>query len=121
MESPDSTEQHDLLDLPPLDSKVLETVRSDPELKIKPARLASELGISIEDATAELCGLLRAVGSTATFTFETVELELPDSSNTSSAKSSKFVTSTMVFQFPPDFEKRARSRVCADFVVKKTS
>jgi len=86
-------------DAPPLDTKILESVRRAPDLKIRPARLASELGISIEDATAELCGLLRAVGSTATFTFEVLETSI----NTSRT------TTTMVFQFPNDFERKAYS------------
>ena len=48
--------------LPPLDERVISVVRAAPDHTLRPARLASELGISVEDATAELCGLLRAVG-----------------------------------------------------------
>ena len=44
---------------------------------VRPAQLVSSLGLSIEDATRELCGLLSAVGGGedgASFVFEKVEL-----------------------------------------------
>lgn len=76
---------------------------------IRPAQLVSSIGLSIEDATRELCGLLSAVGGGedgASFVFESVQL--PDSPSAA-------VTS-MVFTFPHDFEKRAlRHRSNADF------
>ena len=93
------------VNLPPLDKRVLAAVRRIPDLRIKPARLASELGLSIEDATAELCGLLRAVGSSATFVFESVSA----GTNTGIEGTKKMETMTMVFQFPPDFEQKANS------------
>ena len=93
------------VDLPPLDKRVLAAVRRIPDLRIKPARLASELGLSIEDATAELCGLLRAVGSSATFVFESVSA----GTNKGIEGTKKMETMTMVFQFPPDFEQKANS------------
>mmetsp|Transcript_8370 Transcript_8370/g.12574 ORF Transcript_8370/g.12574 Transcript_8370/m.12574 type:complete len:583 (+) Transcript_8370:37-1785(+) len=75
---------------------------------VRPAQLVSSLGLSIEDATRELCGLLAAVGGGedgASFVFEKVEL--PDSAA---------ATTSMVFTFPHDFEKRAlRHRRNADF------
>uniref|UniRef100_A0A7S2LYC4 Uncharacterized protein n=1 Tax=Skeletonema marinoi TaxID=267567 RepID=A0A7S2LYC4_9STRA len=74
---------------------------------VRPAQLVSSLGLSIEDATRELCGLLSAVGGGedgASFVFEKVEL--PDSG----------AATSMVFTFPHDFEKRAlRHRRNADF------
>jgi len=74
---------------------------------VRPAQLVSSLGLSIEDATRELCGLLAAVGGGedgASFVFEKVEL--PDSA----------AATSMVFTFPHDFEKRAlRHRRNADF------
>jgi len=90
----------------PLDQRILEIVKACPkndnnEYTAKPARLSAELGISIEDATAELCGLLAAVGGGhdgASFVFETTKSE--------SAAAS---TMTMVFHFPPDFAQRAKS------------
>ncbi len=89
-------EQQDFLDSSPLDLRVLEAVKGVPDHKIKPAVLASRLGISIEDASAELCGLLRAVGSSATFSFESIDV--PGGT-----------TTTMVFHFPIDFEQKAQS------------
>ena len=80
---------------PPLDERVLSIIRSCKHLTIRPARVASELGISVNDACAELCGLMGAVGgghNGASFAFERVEKGPP----------------TMVFTFPNDFEKRAR-------------
>ena len=105
MEVTDEIQEQNLLNSPPLDIRVLEAVKSCRDLKIKPARLASELGISIEDASAELCGLLRAVGSTATFTFETVGVP----TRTEQTNDIEITTTTMVFQFPPDFEQKAQS------------
>lgn len=73
---------------------------------VRPAQLVSSLGLSIEDATRELCGLLSAVGGGedgASFVFEKVELPAAAPSM------------SMVFTFPHDFEKRAlRHRRNAD-------
>lgn len=85
-------QQHYDPNLPPLDERILTLVREAPNLTIRPARLTSELGLSIEDSSAELCGLMSAVGPTATFRFETVADAL-----------------TMEFTFPKDFERRARN------------
>ena len=62
---------------PPLDERILSAVRlskrdADGLRRVAPARLSSELGLSVEDATRELCGLLAAVGGTAGFAFERV-------------------------------------------------
>lgn len=78
-----------------LDKRVLDSISKCPDYKIKPAILASDVGISIEDANAELCGLLQAVGPTATFQFETIKNE--------EAKD----TVVMVFRFPSDFRSKA--------------
>ena len=104
----DDEAEHDMSEDPnatPLDQRILELVTScekSPEgfYRIKPARLSAELGISVEDATAELCGLLATVGGGhdgASFSFETV----PGAENGPSK------TMTMVFSFPPDVQKRA--------------
>lgn len=79
----------------PLRTQILRIVRSSPEYTIRPARLAQELGISVTDASAELCGLLQAVGEGSSFSFEkTTDGRVP----------------TMVFTFPPDFERKALAK-----------
>lgn len=93
-----SIDQEDI-DAPPLDQQILDIVRTcknGADFVVRPARLSAELGISVEDATAELCGLLAAVGGGhegASFTFSTENK-----------------VSTMVFVFPADFESRAKQR-----------
>ncbi|KAL7509726.1 hypothetical protein ACHAXN_006692 [Cyclotella atomus] len=87
-----------------LDQRILQLVHQCPlndsnQHVIRPAYLASQLGLSLDDATSELCGLMSAVGGGedgASFVFEKVET--PDAS-----------TMTMVFTFPSDFEARALS------------
>ena len=113
----DNTHEEEEIDAnaTPLDRKIMELVTSSDTNKdstdrrgfytIKPARLSAELGISVEDATAELCGLLAACGgghNGASFAFETVKSNADET--TTSSKSS---TMTMVFHFPPDVEYRA--------------
>ena len=79
----------------PLRTQLLQVVRSSPNCTIRPARLAQELGISVTDASAELCGLLQAVGEGSSFSFErTLDGRVP----------------TMVFTFPPDFERKALAK-----------
>lgn len=89
----------------PLDLRVIHAVRSaavcdeSGMLCIRPARLASELGeLSVNDACAELCGLMAAVGQEASFTFE--DIAVGEESTTQKQK-------VMVFRFPPNFEKLA--------------
>ena len=67
---------------PPLDERILSVVRRAKKeadgsglRRITPAHLSSELGLSVEDATRELCGLLAAVGSGAGFVFERPQLQ----------------------------------------------
>lgn len=91
--------------LPPLDERVLAVVRTSPNLTVRPARLTSELGLSIEDASAELCGLMSAVGSTATFRFESVRGDTDDGKHAGAGAGAV----TMVFTFPQDFERKARN------------
>ena len=86
-----------------MDRRILKLVHqcaaSSNQYVIRPAYLASHLGLSLDDATSELCGLMSAVGGGergASFVFEKVET--PDAS-----------TMTMVFTFPSDFEARALS------------
>jgi hypothetical protein len=79
---------------PPLDERIINIIKTTPDRTIRPARLAAALGLSVNDACAELCGLLRAVGAGqdgASFRFESNEGQ-----------------HVMVFTFPPDFERRAR-------------
>ncbi|KAK1741814.1 hypothetical protein QTG54_007387 [Skeletonema marinoi] len=109
-----SDEEGEHLAAPP-DIDILELVRNSSSENnedkhchvVRPAQLVSSLGLSIEDATRELCGLLAAVGGGedgASFVFEKVEL--PDSA----------AATSMVFTFPHDFEKRAlRHRRNTDF------
>ncbi len=75
--------------LVPLDDRVMEAVKASENYTIQPVTLASALGISIDDATMELCGLLRAVGTTASYRIDDLHRE--------------------TFVFPADFEKRARA------------
>lgn len=99
--------------LPPLDERVIAVVRAAPSHTLRPARLSSELGISVEDATAELCGLLRAVGGGeggASFIFEEVGdggEDVDGGTKSTTATLAKTAT-TMTFTFPPNFEARAR-------------
>ena len=96
---------------------------------IRPAILASELGLSIEEATRELCGLLSAVGGGedgASFAFERVGMpaaaaaaggeggghdDRGASSSSAAAAAAAAIgastTTTMAFTFPADFEERA--------------
>lgn len=80
-----------------LEERILNVIDTcTPQYEIRPGRLAQELGISIEDASAELSYLLAAVGGGhdgATFRFEDVAV-------------ANATTKTMVFQFPPDFRRR---------------
>jgi hypothetical protein len=73
-----------------LRTRILKIVKSSKNHTIRPAKLSSELGISMDDANAELCGLLKAVGIGSTFHFEDVN-----------------GVNAMVFTFPPNFENKA--------------
>jgi len=84
----DQQQQEEEEDYGDLDERILQIVQHCPKHEIRPARLAAELGISVEDASAELCGLLKAVGEGSSFWFDENQV--------------------MVFTFPPDFLKRAR-------------
>jgi len=94
----------------PLDEHILAIIRKTKKDEhnghrtIRPALLASELGLSVEDATKELCGLLSAVGGGndgASFVFEKVDM--PGQVDGIGTKAT-----TMVFTFPHDFEERAK-------------
>lgn len=79
-----------------LDKQIIAVIEAAPHRTVRPARVAAELGISVNDACAELCGLLAAVGGGsdgASFTFENIDGQ-----------------DVMVFQFPPDFAQRALRR-----------
>ena len=96
----DDEEDDDFTSSTPLQTRILQIVRSSPNYTIKPAKLSHELGISITDASAELCGLLAAVGEGSSFHFEDVgdDKQSEQPQVTSTKKSVK----TMVFQFPKD-------------------
>jgi hypothetical protein len=83
----------------PLRTQVLNLVKESTNYTIRPATLSQKLGISINDASAELCGLLQIVGSGSTFHFEDV------GGNNDTQTGGRF--KSMVFSFPPDFERRA--------------
>lgn len=98
----DNVESEDVSapDIPsPLDDRVIQAIQSarvdevGGGYSIRPARLAAKLGISMEDACAELCGLLAAVGGGeggASFRFDKMDEK-----------------TVMVFHFPADFARRA--------------
>ena len=90
----------------PLDERILDLIASIPDRTIRPGRLVAEFGLSVEDASAELCGLLAAVGAEATFRFE----RTTTSNSSNNINDNKNNTLTMVFTFPPDFAKRARRK-----------
>jgi hypothetical protein len=85
-----------------LDLRILELIQATQDRTIRPAKVSTELGISINEATAELCGLLAAVGGGidgAAFRFEQAD-----------------GNPVMVFTFPEDFRARAlRKRRRQDF------
>jgi hypothetical protein len=78
----------------PLDERILELVARNP-VKVYASRLVTELGLSYEDASSELCGLLSAVGGGSCFRFEALDPSTPQHL-------------VMRFSFPPDFAARAR-------------
>jgi len=98
----------------PLDEQILDLVTSSSTVvddndkkyyQIKPGRISTHLGLSIEDATAELCGLLAAVGGGqdgASFQFERT-IQQQDSSNNNNNNNNM----TMVFLFPTNVRKIA--------------
>lgn len=91
-----------------LEERIVDAIEScaPQDRTIRPGRLAQDLGISIEEASAELSYLLAAVGGGhdgATFRFEDVSI-------------GKITTKTMVFQFPTDFKRRlANTQRSEDF------
>ena len=118
----------------PLDERILSIVRNASTTTknddgrrrtvVRPALLASELGLSVEEATRELCGLLSAVGGGedgASFVFERVEMPSSSSSGgggggdavegsaaAATMMASAAAATTMAFTFPADFETRAK-------------
>ncbi len=124
----DYEEQAPLNNSTPLDERILDVVRrarkeenatTTATTTVRPALLTSELGLSIEESTRELCGLLSAVGGGedgASFRFERVEFIAPNNNNNAAANTkedgddptSVRTTTTMVFTFPHDFEERAK-------------
>ena len=73
-----------------LRSRILTIVKDSENYTVRPAKLSSELGISMDEANAELCGLLKAVGKGSSFHFENIG-----------------GVNSMVFVFPKNFEQRA--------------
>lgn len=86
-------------DASPLRHKILSLVQQSPNYTIRPSTLSQSLGISLSDANAELCGLLQAVGEGSSFRFES----MGDTNNNNNVQK----VHLMVFEFPPDFERRA--------------
>jgi hypothetical protein len=89
-----------------LERQILDVIDTCPNREIRPGRLAHELGLSIEEASAELSYLLAAVGGGyegATFRFE-------DATATTTAAATAVTTKTMVFTFPADFRRRLAHR-----------
>ena len=66
MAAADDDEEQVPLTSTPLDERILDVVRkakkNDGHRAVRPALLASELGLSVEESTRQLCGLLAAVG-----------------------------------------------------------
>eukprot|EP00980_Cylindrotheca_fusiformis_P026548 scaffold16396_cov140-Cylindrotheca_fusiformis.AAC.9 len=95
------SDNDDQIETERLRTRILNIVKSSKDHTIRPATLSAELGISMDEANAELCGLLKAVGKGSTFHFENVN-----------------GVNTMVFNFPPNFERRAaRSERKEDFLL----
>lgn len=97
-----------------LDFRVVEVIKKNgctphtKSYKVRPAQVASELGISIDDANAELCGLMRAVGESASFQFESIPINNSTiSSHSHSGRNIQKRTTVMIFHFPTDFERKA--------------
>ena len=94
-----------------LQDRILDIIAKCSDRTIRPARLAAEVGdLSVEDATAELCSVMAAVGPGATFFFER-----QDSSNQDivdplevTQKLQQKPSPVMVFSFPSDFRIRAQ-------------
>ena len=114
-EENDDDDEQAPLNSQPLDERILDIIRNtkkdehDGHRTIRPALLANSLGLSVEEATRELCGLLSAVGGGedgASFVFERVDM--PGEDDTAKSSSSFGATTTMVFTFPHDFDKRAK-------------
>ncbi|GAX15114.1 hypothetical protein FisN_12Lh192 [Fistulifera solaris] len=77
-----------------LADQILQIIEDAPHHTIRPAKVAAALGISVNDACSELCGLMAAVGGGP------------------NGASFRFIQpgATMEFQFPPDFARRARQK-----------
>jgi hypothetical protein len=115
--APNGSSEDDADDaLIPLFERVLQVIKTSPSsrnnidgrsITIRPARLAAELGdVSVNEACAELCGLMAVIGGDATFTFE----KLPTSNDSNDIKNYAYNNpNVMVFTFPHDFEQRARA------------
>ena len=76
--------------------QILDYIKSSPENTVRPADLSRQLGLSINDASAELCFLLRIVGEGTSFHFEDVNVS-----------GGSGVVKSMVFKFPADFDRKA--------------
>ena len=90
----DDDDDHD--DDEPYRMQILDYIKSSPENTVRPADLSQQLGLSINDASAELCFLLRIVGKGASFHFEDVNIS-----------GGSGVVKSMVFKFPADFDRKA--------------
>eukprot|EP00537_Pseudo-nitzschia_pungens_P007806 CAMPEP_0172368692 /NCGR_PEP_ID=MMETSP1060-20121228/28781_1 /TAXON_ID=37318 /ORGANISM="Pseudo-nitzschia pungens, Strain cf. cingulata" /LENGTH=583 /DNA_ID=CAMNT_0013093375 /DNA_START=129 /DNA_END=1880 /DNA_ORIENTATION=- len=91
----------------PTRSRIIECIKASPNLTIRPADLSQQLGFSINDASAELCGLLQIVGQGSSFYFEKVEIGRDGNGNgNGNGNGETRSVNSMVFQFPSDFERK---------------
>jgi hypothetical protein len=86
----------------PTRTQIVNFILACPNLTVRPADLSRQFGFSINDASAELCGLLQIVGQGASFHFEDVNI-IGDGNGGSRAVKS------MVYKFPMGFDRKVLS------------
>jgi len=86
----------------PNQMQIVNFIKTCPNLTVRPANLSQQFGFSINDASAELCGLLQVVGQGSSFHFEDVNI-IGDGNGGSRALKS------MVFKFPVEFDRKVLS------------
>jgi hypothetical protein len=86
----------------PTQTQIVNFILACPDLTVRPADLSRQFGFSINDSSAELCGLLQVVGQGASFHFEDGKI-IGDGNGGSRAVKS------MVYRFPTGFDRKVRS------------
>ena len=86
----------------PTQTQIVNFILACPDLTVRPADLSRQFGFSINDSSADLCGLLQVVGQGASFHFEDVKI-IGDGNGGSRAVKS------MVYKFPMGFDRKVRS------------